>query len=72
LRQTQPLPITLKQARAIASAHFNQSLVAFSELSDGFFNATYRLDLADGAVRKWLYNLYLYLIMVIECIYRQI
>jgi hypothetical protein len=44
-------PITCEQARSIASAHFNQSLVAFSELSDGFFNATYRLDLADGAVR---------------------
>jgi len=44
-------PITLEQARTIASAHFNQPLIAFSELSDGFFNATYRLDLADEAIR---------------------
>ena len=44
-------PITLKQARAIASAHFNQSPATFSELSDGFFNSTYRLNLADGTVR---------------------
>lgn len=44
-------PITREQARAIASAHFNQSLATFSELSDGFFNATYRLELADGAIR---------------------
>jgi len=44
-------PVSLEQARAIAQNHLNQSLATFTELADGYFNAAYRLDLADGATR---------------------
>ncbi len=42
-------PVTADQARAIAEAHFGQALTAFEELSEGFYNAAYRLDLSGGA-----------------------
>jgi aminoglycoside phosphotransferase (APT) family kinase protein len=41
-------PVTPDQARAIAETHFGRSLAAFEALSDGFYNAAYRLDLAGG------------------------
>ena len=44
-------PVNIEQARAIAQKHLSQPLRKFSELADGYFNAAYRLDLADGATR---------------------
>ncbi len=44
-------PVSIDQARAIAQKHLRQPLRNFSELADGYFNAAYRLDLADGATR---------------------
>jgi aminoglycoside phosphotransferase (APT) family kinase protein len=44
-------PVSLAQAREIAQKHLHQPVASLTELSDGFFNATYRLDLADGTIR---------------------
>lgn len=43
-------PVTIDQARAIAKKHFFQPIAAFDELSDGFFNAAYCIELANGKV----------------------
>ena len=44
-------PVSLEQAQAIAQTHLGQPLNSFAELADGYFNAAYRLDLADGSTR---------------------
>jgi aminoglycoside phosphotransferase (APT) family kinase protein len=44
-------PVSIEQAQAIAQKHLRQPLREFSELADGYFNAAYRLDLADGTTR---------------------
>jgi aminoglycoside phosphotransferase (APT) family kinase protein len=43
--------ITQAQANTIVRLHCNQTLQGFTELSDGAFNAAYRLDLANGTTR---------------------
>ncbi|MFO7583660.1 MAG: phosphotransferase, partial [Anaerolineales bacterium] len=43
-------PVTPGQAGAIARLHFGQPLASFEELSDGYFNAAYRLELDDGGI----------------------
>jgi aminoglycoside phosphotransferase (APT) family kinase protein len=43
-------PVTPRQAGAIARLHFGQPLASFEELSDGYFNAAYRLELDDGGI----------------------
>ncbi|HZU86628.1 MAG TPA: aminoglycoside phosphotransferase family protein, partial [Anaerolineaceae bacterium] len=44
-------PVTLAQAEQIAAHHFGAQccLANFEELTDGYFNACYRIDLSDGA-----------------------
>jgi aminoglycoside phosphotransferase (APT) family kinase protein len=44
-------PVRLEQAEIIAQTCLSQPLLQFSELADGYFNAAYRLDLADGSIR---------------------